>query len=133
MKRFFTIILSVLAILTSLSFSAFASAQEPIRLIWWTYSDSGDAPTALPEVLERANAISAEKMGVTVDLLMKTDSQVSLDLNTGEYYDMIFTCDWYNDFDGNAQLGYYYDLTDLIQTETPDLYAAIAPGGISER
>ena len=58
---------------------------------------------------------------------MKTGSQVSLDLNTGEYYDMIFTCDWYNDFDSNAQLGYYYDLTDLIQAEAPALYAAVDP------
>ena len=127
MERFFMAFLTVLVCMTLLSLSVAACAEEPIHLIWWTYSASGDAPAALQEVLERANAISAEEIGVTVDLLMKTDSQVSLDLNTGEYYDMIFTCDWYNDFDGNAQLGYYYDLTDLIQAEAPALYAAVDP------
>ena len=127
MKRFLMAFLTALVCMTLLSLSVAACAEEPIHLIWWTYSASGDAPAALQEVLERANAISAEEIGVTVDLLMKTDGQVSLDLNTGEYYDMIFTCDWYNDFDGNAQLGYYYDLTDLIQTEAPDLYAAVDP------
>ena len=127
MKRFLMAFLTALVCMTLLSLSVVACAEEPIHLIWWTYSASGDAPAALQEVLERANAISAEEIGVTVDLLMKTDSQVSLDLNTGEYYDMIFTCDWYNDFDGNAQLGYYYDLTDLIQTEAPALYAAVDP------
>lgn len=116
MKRFHLFFAMMLVCAALLSLPASALAEEPTRLTWWTYSASGEAPTALRDVLERANAISAEKIGVTVDLLMKTDSQVSLDLNTGEYYDMIFTCDWYNDFDGNAQLGYYYDLTDLIRT-----------------
>ena len=127
MKRFSTVVTMVLVLVTLLSLCVFACAEETVNLIWWTYSDSGDAPTALKDVLERANAISSEKIGVTVDLLMKTGSQVSLDLNTGEYYDMIFTCDWYNDFDSNAQLGYYYDLTDLIQAEAPALYAAVNP------
>ena len=133
MKRFLMAFLTALVCMTLLSLSVAACAEEPIHLIWWTYSASGDAPTALQEVLERANAISAEEIGVTVDLLMKTDSQVSLDLNTGEYYDMIFTCDWYNDFDGNAQLGYYYDLTDLIQRRRPRCMPPLTPGGISAR
>ena len=64
---------------------------------------------------------------MTVDLQMKTSDQMALDLDTGEYYDMIFTCDWFNNFDGHARLGYYYDLTDLVQTAAPDLYAAVDP------
>ncbi|MBQ9010493.1 MAG: ABC transporter substrate-binding protein [Clostridia bacterium] len=116
-----TVILAVLLLCVT------GLADEPIHLTWWAYSDSGDAPAALNEVLARANAISAEKIGVTVDMQMKTASQVSLDLNTGEYYDMIFTCDWYNNFDTNAQRGYYYDITDLIRTEAPALYEAVDP------
>ena len=127
MKKLLSYFLAMLVFLSAAPLPRPAVAEEPIRLVWWTYSSSGEAPAALQEVLDRANAISAEKIGVTVELLMKTDSQVKLDLNTGEYYDMIFTCDWYNDFDGNAQLGYYYDLTDRIQAEAPALYAAIDP------
>ena len=89
MKRFLMASLTVLACMTLLSLCVAACAKAPTHLIWWMYSASGDAPAALQEVFERANAISAEEIGVTVDLLMKTDSQVSLDLNTGEYYDMI--------------------------------------------
>ena len=69
----------------------------------------------------------AEKIGVTVDLKYKNDEQLSLDLNTGEYYDMIFSCSWCNDFDGNARKGYYYDLTDIVKEKTPELYAAVDP------
>ena len=108
-------LMTAFVFLALLSAPVFSFADKPVRLIWWTYSDSGDAPAALKDVLEKANAISAEKIGVTVDLQMKTDSQFALDLNTDEYYDMIFTCDWCNDFDSNAQYGYYYDLTDLIR------------------
>ena len=101
-------------------------SSEPIKLIWWTYM-STDVPNALAEVLEKANAISAEKIGVTVEMQFKTEEQFPLDLNTGEYYDMTFSCDWCNDFDGNALKGYYYDLTDLVQSETPALWDAVEP------
>ena len=126
-KRGLISAVTLFVFLALLLIPACVSAEEPVHLIWWTYSDSGDAPAALKEVLDRANAISREKIGVTVELLMKTESQFALDLNSDEYYDMIFTCDWCNDFDANAQRGYYYDLTDLVQTEAPELYAAIDP------
>ncbi|MBQ6504293.1 MAG: ABC transporter substrate-binding protein [Flexilinea sp.] len=103
-----------------------ADSAEPIHLIWWTYM-STDVPNAMSEVLDKANAISAEKIGVTVDMQFKTADQFTLDLNTGEYYDMTFSSDWCNDFDKNARFGYYYDITELIQSETPALYSAVDP------
>ena len=101
--------------------------SEPIELIWWTYSPDGTVPADHKAVLEKANAISKEKIGVTVNIVYKSTEQFELDLNTGEYYDMIFTCDWANDFDSNAGNGYYYDITDLVQSETPKLYDAVDP------
>ena len=114
-----------------------ASAEEkPTQLIWWVYS-TGDTPNDLKPVLEKANEISSEKIGVTVDMQFKTEEQFSLDMTIGEYYDMTFSCDWVNDFDDNARLGYYYDLTDLVRETTPDLYTAIDPwwgiGTLNER
>ena len=105
-----------------------ASSEDsgPIKLVWWTYM-TVDVPNALEEVLSRANEISAEKIGVTVDMQFKTEEQFTLDLNTGEYYDMTFSCDWCNNFDDNARRGYYYDLTDLLQDEAPALYSAVDP------
>lgn len=100
--------------------------KEPVNLIWWTY-DADFKKDDLAEIMQKANEISAEKIGVTVDLKYKNDEQLSLDLNTGEYYDMIFSCSWCNDFDGNARKGYYYDLTDIVKEKTPELYAAVDP------
>ena len=100
--------------------------KEPVNLIWWTY-DADFKKDDLAEIMQKANEISAEKIGVTVDMKYKNDEQLSLDLNTGEYYDMIFSCSWCNDFDGNARKGYYYDLTDIVKEKTPELYAAVDP------
>lgn len=97
------------------------------ELIWWVYTPSGDIPDDVEDVLERANEISREKIGVTVKMLYKTEEQFDLDLQTGEYYDMTFTCDWCNDFDRNAGNGYYYDLTEMVEKDTPELYKAVDP------
>jgi ABC-type glycerol-3-phosphate transport system substrate-binding protein len=102
-------------------------AGEPIELTWWTYTADGTMPDDAREVLQRANEISAEKIGVTVNMIYKTTEQFDLDLQTGEYYDMAFSCDWCNDFDGNAGKGYYYDITDKIEAVAPELYKAVDP------
>ncbi|MCR5687898.1 MAG: hypothetical protein K6G58_07760 [Lachnospiraceae bacterium] len=59
-------------------------------------------------------------------MVYKTDEQFDLDLQTGEYYDMTFTCDWCNDFDRNAGNGYYYDITEMLK-DMPGLYGAVDP------
>lgn len=104
-----------------------SSGNEPIELIWWTYSNDGTAPDDADKVIAAANEISKEKIGVTVNMIYKSPEQFDLDLQTGEYYDMTFTCDWCNDFDLNAGNGYYYDLTDTIEKTAPALYEAVNP------
>ena len=133
MKKLLCLILSIILIsgLCACSTGTMKTAEKtdgtgPVRLVWWTYM-STSAPNALDEVLEKANAVSAEKIGVTVDMQYKTEDQFTLDLNTGEYYDMTFSCDWCNNFDDNARRGYFYDLTDLVQSEAPALYSAVDP------
>lgn len=98
----------------------------PTHLTWWVYLSS-NVPSALDEVLEKANEISAEKIGVTVEMQFKNEDQFVQAMNDGEYYDMAFTCDWCNDFDENARAGKFYNITDLVKSETPDLYKAVNP------
>ena len=99
----------------------------PTELIWWTYTPDGNAPDDLEKVLEAANRISAEKIGVTVKMIYKTTEQFELDQTTGEYYDMTFSSDWCNNFDVNAGRGYYYDISELVKTEAPELYSSVDP------
>ena len=127
MKKLIRAALAAIAIacLFAVPSMAYGSSGEPVKLTWWVYGS--DVPNALPEVLERANAITAEKIGVTVDMIFKNEDQFALDLNTGEYYDMTFTCSWCNNFDANARDGYFYDITDIVGEEAPGLYDAVDP------
>ena len=124
MKKLVSLAL-VLAMLLCVGVSV-ASAEEPIKLIWWT-STMGDAPIDAQKVVDAANKISAEKIGVVVDLQFKTSDQLVMDFDAGEYYDMVFTCDWYNDFDTNAAEGLYYNVEPLLKEHAPALYDAVDP------
>lgn len=101
-----------------------AQADEPTKIIWWLYA-SGDAPIDTQLVQEAANKYSSEKIGVVVELIFKNDEQFGLDMDTGVYYDMTFTCDWANSFVDNANNEMFYDITDLVKTATPALYERI--------
>lgn len=122
MKKLLSLVLAMVMVL-SMSLCA-AKADEPINIVWWVYS-SGDAPIDTKLVQDAANAYSAEKIGVTVDLIFKNDEQFVKDMNVGEYYDMTFTCDWCNDFAANAINEMFLDITDLVKEQTPALYEAI--------
>ena len=122
MKKILSLVLA-LAMVLSMGLCT-AQAEEPIKIVWWVYA-SGDAPIDTQLVVDAANAYSAEKIGVTVELIFKNEEQFDLSMNTGEYYDMTFTCDWANDFVTNAYNEMFMDITDLVKTATPALYETI--------
>lgn len=101
---------------------------EPVHLVWWVYASNDTAvPNDMEEVLQKANEISAEKIGATVEMQFKNEEQFVQAMEDGEYYDMTFTCDWCNDFDENAGAGRFYNITNLLQSEVPALYDAVDP------
>ena len=122
MKKILSLVLALTMVL-SMGLCT-AQAEEPIKIVWWVYA-SGDAPIDTKLVVDAANAYSAEKIGVTVELIFKNEEQFDLSMNTGEYYDMTFTCDWANNFVDNAINEMFYDITDLVKTATPALYECI--------
>ena len=85
--------------------------QSDDALRWVTYSSSGP-PLDAKEVINAANEVSREKIGVTVDLEFQPSEKINLMMASGEYYDMVFTSSWINPFDKNAEAGMYYDITD---------------------
>lgn len=122
MKRLISLALALALALSLVGLSAVA--EEPAHLIWWVYA-SGEAPIDTQTVVDAANQYSADKIGVTVDLIFKNNDQFNLGMQTGEDYDIAFTCDWCNNFAENAYNEMFYDIGDLVKTATPDLYAAI--------
>ena len=126
MKRLIWSIIIISVFLTGCSFrdSSGNAAPEPINLRFVTY-DNGNMPLDAKEVIAAANKVSAEKIGITVDLEFQPKEKINLMMASGEYYDMVYTCSWLNQYDRNAPAGLYYDITDLVRSETPALYESI--------
>ena len=101
-----------------------SKGEEVIKLRMVTY-DNGNVPLDAKEVITAANEVSREKIGVTVELEFQPTEKINLMMASGEYYDMVFTSSWLNRFDKNASAGLYYDITDLVEKETPALYDSI--------
>lgn len=100
-----------------------ASDDGVVRLRWVTYG--GSVPADLKEIIAAANACSREKIGVVVDLELQPSDMLNLIMASGEYYDIIYTCEWLNSYDKAAAKGLYYDITDLVPEVAPALDAAI--------
>ena len=94
-----------------------------IRLRWVAYGTS--VPDDIDKIIKAANDYSKDKIGVVVDLEVQPTEMINLIMASGEYYDMIFTCEWLNSYDTGASKNLFYDITDLVQTETPQLYDII--------
>lgn len=121
MKRLVSL---VLALVMALSLASFAHAEEPVELRWLLYTVDY-APKDLDMVAEKLNEMSAKDIGVTVKFEYVTRDQVSLIVNSGEYFDLCYTSSTFNDFATNAANGIFLDLTDSVRTQTPELFRSI--------
>ena len=115
----------ILAAVMMLSLCSFAAAEEPVKLTWFIFCDSA-APVDWPEVEEVLNAYSAEKIGVTCEYKYMDSTQIALATQTGEYFDIAFTCDWYNDYATNVAAGMFRDITNDLDS-VPALRDSIVP------
>lgn len=97
-----------------------ATADAP-ELIWFM-GDPGKVPVDEAKVEEVLNKISVEKVGAKMKTLFYKDDKIKLAMSTNEKWDIAFTCEWYNNFAVQALAGYFADLTDKVQTLTPELY-----------
>ncbi len=115
----------MLSLLMALSLASFASAAEPVNLIWWMGTDSL-GPTDQAIVEAKLNEISAEAIGVTITCTYMTSEQIALAMSSGEYFDICFTTNgWYNDFIMNTYDGMFYNIEGMVQEVTPALWESM--------
>lgn len=77
-------------------------------------------------VMEKANAIIEEEIGVHLNILPLADyTTMQLMIDTGDEWDMCFTSNWLGDYYGNAQKGAFADLTELLPELAPETYNRI--------
>jgi putative aldouronate transport system substrate-binding protein len=101
-----------------------ASGNVP-TLVWWTIG--GQMPANFDKAVAAMNAYTAEKIGVKVDIKVASwgdwDTKINTVVNTGEPFDIMFTNN--TKYSQQVALGAFADLTDTVQSETPDLYKLI--------
>lgn len=100
-----------------------SDSEDAIKLVWYTCEEG--PVKDLENVMESANEYSKDKIGVVVDINYVDSKKLDELADTEEYYDMIFTSEWMNRFDAKAASGKYYDITELVKNETPELYDEI--------
>lgn len=125
MKKLLAILLAAMMIVSCM---AIASADEPVKLVWWL-STTGDAPVDWPEVEARLNEISREKIGVECEYVWKTGDQINLSIQSGEYFDIAFTSGWYNDYATNVSNGMFLDISELLKEYAQEA-VALTPSNI---
>lgn len=94
---------------------------ETVELVW-IMGNPGKVPADQAAVEAKLDEISVAKLNVKVKTLYYDNEKTMLALSTGEAYDMVFTCEWFNNYAVQANAGYFADLTEKIETVTPDLY-----------
>ncbi len=110
MKKLLAILLAAVMLLAM----SVAVAEEPVKLTWWVFS-TGDAPIDWPEVEAKLNEISREEIGVEIEYKWMTNDQIMMATQAGEYFDLAFTCGWYNDYATNVSNGMFLDIADLLK------------------
>ncbi len=130
MKKLLAIVLALVMLMAM----GIASAEEPVKLTWWVFTAS-DAPIDWPEVEAKLNEISVREIGVEIEYKYMNADQINLATQSGEYFDLAFTCGWYNDYATNVANGMFLDLApymDLLaeaKALTPDnLWAGVQMG-----
>ena len=130
MKKLLALVLALVLLMAM----GIASAEEPVKLTWWLFT-SGDGPVDWQEVEDKLNEISIKEIGVEIDYEYKNFDQINLAMQSGEYFDLAFTCGWYNDYATNLANGMFLDIApymDLLaeaKALTPDnLWAGVTSG-----
>lgn len=97
---------------------------EPVELIW-LMGDPGQVPADQAMVEEALDEISLPLLNVKVTSLYVDNDTIMLKISTGDEWDIAFTCEWYNSYGDQARKGYFADITEKLQTVTPELYATM--------
>jgi len=102
-----------------------AAADDDVPTLIWFMGDPGTIPPDQAKVEEVLNEISVREVGAKMQTVFFDNEGVRLALTAGEEWDITFTCEWYNDFAQQAIAGFFADITDILPTAAPDLYATM--------
>ena len=99
-----------------------ASNGEVPTLVWWTCG--GTPADDFEESIAAISDYAEEKIGVRIDVKIagwsEYDQKMNNIVNTGEYFDLMFVNN--TNYSKFVNLGALENITDLVQSTTPELY-----------
>ncbi|WP_195575135.1 ABC transporter substrate-binding protein [Paenibacillus sp. 1001270B_150601_E10] len=102
-----------------------ADSGDIPTLVWWTIG--GQVPANFDKAIAAMNEYTAEKIGVKIDIKVANwgewDTKINTIVNTGEPFDIMFTNN--TKYSQQVSMGAFADITDLIQSDAPDLHKLI--------
>lgn len=103
-----------------------SSGEEITTLKWYTI---GAEPKDYSAVIEKANEYLGEKIGVNLDMTFidfnDYNQKMSVIINSGEDFDLAFTCSWAGDYLGNSRKGAFLELDPYLDTIGKDMKETI--------
>ncbi len=127
MKKLISLVLALAMVLSVMSFTTAAVADDVVKLTW--VQGTSPAPKDNDKVLAYLNNILRERIGVEVEILYMSSDEVGTSINSGEVYDMYFTCGWFNEFNKNVSDGIfanlYKDGKNLVKEWAPKLWESM--------
>lgn len=95
---------------------------DTVELVWYQI---GDSQKDMNKVIEKVNEYTKEKIGVTVKVNQigwgDYNQKMNVLINTGDEWDMCFTCSWANDYLQNAQKGAFLELDKYLPEYGKDM------------
>lgn len=99
------------------------AAEEPVTVTWYAYVDVMSEDQEM--VMEELNKYLVEELGIKMDLQISLgseyDQKVQLALSSGEPVDIMFTCNWINDYHTNLANGNLMAIDDLYAQYGQDI------------
>lgn len=102
--------------------------KEVVELTWYQV---GDAQKDKDMVMEKVNEYTAEKIGVKLNVVNVSwgdfNQKMQVVINTGDDWDLAFTCAWTNNYLQNVQKGAFLEIDDLLTKQGKEMYDVIDP------
>ena len=103
-----------------------ANGDDVVELVWYQV---GDTQKDSQMVIDKVNEYITDKIGVKLKVNYvgwgDYNQKMQVIINTGDKWDMCFTCSWANDYLQNVTKGAFLELDDLLQNEGKGVYEAV--------
>lgn len=103
-----------------------ANGDDVVELVWYQV---GDTQKDSQMVIDKVNEYITDKIGVKLKVNYvgwgDYNQKMQVIINTGDRWDMCFTCSWANDYLQNVTKGAFLELDELLQNEGKGVYEAV--------